>query len=197
MMQNGQPCAQCKFGMLIHEILHCLGAHYNADFWVPGPVDHVYPSVPAEVLPNLTSFWEECNATSSSSPVSGCAMSQGDPYDPLGWPSHTLGSEPQAKVKWHYGWIQTNELHIAEAWGHALRGYGERVRLVAHDFGEESLAAVTAGGESKSNDGGPKLALVAESESYRTDVPRTSVAKDWLWIEYKANYNNVFEADTA
>merc|ERR1719443_2530803 len=124
MIEDGQACTQCKFGTIIHELLHCLGAHYNADAWVPGDVDHVYPVVPAEAPADLTSIWERCSATNPNDPVSGCAMAKGDPYDPLGRPSHTLGSEPQAKVKWHYGWIQTNELHIAEVWGHSLKGYG-------------------------------------------------------------------------
>jgi hypothetical protein len=212
-----QPATQCMFGPIVHGLLRCLGAHYNADAWVPGDVDHVYPrqgtvahpdgTVPTEAPADLTSWWEQCTAADLSEHVYGCAMTQGDPYDPLGSPPHTGGlftvpqAEPQAMVKWHYGWIRTEDLHIAEHWGHAITGYGERVRLFAHDFGEDSLAAVTtdscpkkAGRLSK---GCPKLALVAESDTRRTDVSYSSVGKDWLWIEYKANYRNVFESDKA
>jgi hypothetical protein len=196
MMHDGEACTQCKFGTIIHEMLHCLGAHYNADAWVPGEVDHLYPVVPAEAQPeDLHNWWEKCTGTNPSDPVSGCAIAAGDPYDPLGQPAHTVGSEPQAEVKWHLGWIQLGEFFIAEA-DHYSSGWGERVRLVAHDFGEESLAAI--GGDCRGSDGEAcKLALVAESATRRTDVVFSSVGKDWLWIEYKANYRNVIESDRA
>jgi hypothetical protein len=90
MMYGGQPCIQCKFGLVIQGILRCLGANYNADAWVPDPV----------APPNLTSEGApRCRATSPSDPVSGCAEAQGDPYDPSGWPSQSPGAQPQAKIK--------------------------------------------------------------------------------------------------
>jgi hypothetical protein len=169
MMHDGQPCSQCKFGLVIQNIARCLGADYNADAWIPGPV----------APPNLTSEGApRCTAVSASDPVSGCAAVQGDPYDPLGLPSQSSGAQPQAKVKWQFGWIKTSELHIAEYHGHNIHGYGERVRLVAHDLGVTSSSG--------------KLALVYESDLGCTRCE----TNDWLWVEYKVAYDNVFDRET-
>jgi hypothetical protein len=183
---GGRSCTQCTFGILIHEISHCLGADYDADAWLP------YPVAPA----NLSSRGApRCTGISFSDPISGCAVAQGDPYDPLGWPSQSSSSQPQAKTKWQYGWIRETEVHIAE---NSRSGYGERVRLIAHDLGLKSLP---------SEGSSARLALVAESEVQRQG-PRpphqdhsspwshNTVGLDWLWVEYKAGYSNVFDKET-
>ena len=111
------PCTDCIFGLMIHEIVHCLGANYHADVWLP------YPVAPPDLIDGAP--W--CSATSATDPVSGCAEDQGDPYDPLSWPSQTTGSQSQASSKWSYGWIRDDELHVAS--GADLFNYGSRIDL--------------------------------------------------------------------
>eukprot|EP00931_Biecheleriopsis_adriatica_P117286 TRINITY_DN92821_c0_g1_i1.p1 TRINITY_DN92821_c0_g1~~TRINITY_DN92821_c0_g1_i1.p1 ORF type:complete len:808 (-),score=114.85 TRINITY_DN92821_c0_g1_i1:122-2545(-) len=161
---DGKACTFCHHGLIIHEMAHCLGANYHADSWLASPI--APPSLSADGAPM-------CSANSQNDPVSSCSVYSGDAYDPLSWPSQTTGSQVQASIKWQFGWIQASEVHVAND----TFGFGERVRIVAHDFGTKSLPS----------DGSSKLALAAAS---------ATAADTWLWVEYKAAYKNEFSQET-
>mmetsp|Transcript_120648 Transcript_120648/g.196313 ORF Transcript_120648/g.196313 Transcript_120648/m.196313 type:complete len:816 (-) Transcript_120648:11-2458(-) len=144
-------CTTCSFGLLTHELSHCLGASIHASAWVPTP------TAPA----SLASV-PMCQSSTATS----CVVDQGDVFDPLGWPGQTSGSQNQASIKWSWGFIQKSEVH----WATANGGFGQRIRLYAHDIGPAAVPSASSNAF---------LAVAAQSG---TD---SSV---WLWVEYKVAY---------
>lgn len=144
-------CTTCSFGLLTHELSHCLGASIHTAAWVPTP------TAPASVA---------AVPTCQSSTATSCAVDQGDVFDPLGWPAQTAGSQNQVSIKWSWGFIEKNEVHWADANG----GFGQRIRLHAHDVGQAAVPSLNSNAF---------LAVAAQS---------AIDSKVWLWVEYKAAY---------